>query len=60
VCDQLDEASVASKAVDDTEGMEVPLYDGSVMNVGWMTDAGLEAVIAPLAPRRAVLASWRR
>jgi hypothetical protein len=54
VCDQLDEATaplaarmpeMAGRAVDDTEEMEVLLSDGTVMNVGWMTDAGLDAAI---------------
>ena len=36
-------AQMAGKAVDNTEEMQVLLYDGTVMNVGWMTDRDLEA-----------------
>jgi len=38
-------AQMAGKAVDNTEEMEVLLYDGTVMNVGRMTDRDLEEAI---------------
>jgi FAD/FMN-containing dehydrogenase/Fe-S oxidoreductase len=41
-------AQMAGKVVDNTEEMEVLLYDGTVMRVGWMTDADLD-----VAARRA-------
>ncbi len=39
-------AQMAGKAVDNTEAMEVLLYDGTVMRVGWMTDVDLDAAAA--------------
>jgi FAD/FMN-containing dehydrogenase/Fe-S oxidoreductase len=39
-------AQMAGKAVDNTEALRVLLYDGTVMEVGWMNDADLEAAIA--------------
>ncbi len=36
-------AQMAGKAVENTEEMEVLLYDGTVMKVGWMTDDELRA-----------------
>jgi len=38
-------AQMAGKAVDNTESMEVLLYDGTVMEVGWMTDRDLDAAV---------------
>jgi FAD/FMN-containing dehydrogenase/Fe-S oxidoreductase len=38
-------AQMAGKAVDNTEAMEILLYDGTRMNVGWMDDAQLHAAI---------------
>ena len=38
-------AQMGGKAVDNTEDMEVLLYDGSRMNVGWMTDDNLQQKI---------------
>ncbi|HVY46562.1 MAG TPA: FAD-linked oxidase C-terminal domain-containing protein [Minicystis sp.] len=39
-------AQMAGKAVDNTEAMEVLLYDGTRMTAGWMTDADVDAAIA--------------
>ncbi len=38
-------AQMAGKAVDNTEAMRVLLYDGTILDVGWMTDRGLEDAI---------------
>jgi FAD/FMN-containing dehydrogenase/Fe-S oxidoreductase len=38
-------AQMAGKAVDNTEAMEVLLYDGTRMNLGWMTEPELEQAI---------------
>jgi len=38
-------AQMGGKAVDNTEEMEVLLYDGTRMNAGWMTEADLEQKI---------------
>lgn len=38
-------AQMAGKAVDNTEALDVLLYDGTRMNVGWMNDEELEARI---------------
>ena len=39
-------AQMAGKAVDNTEAMEVLLYDGTRMNVGWTTDDQARSAIA--------------
>lgn len=39
-------AQMAGKAVDNTEAMEVLLYDGTRMNVGWTTDDHVRAALA--------------
>ncbi len=39
-------AQMAGKAVDNTEEMEVALYDGTRMTVGWMHEGDLRAAIA--------------
>jgi FAD/FMN-containing dehydrogenase/Fe-S oxidoreductase len=39
-------AQMAGKAVDNTEEMEVALYDGTRMTLGWMTDDDLRRAIA--------------
>ncbi|HEY2514674.1 MAG TPA: FAD-linked oxidase C-terminal domain-containing protein [Polyangiaceae bacterium] len=39
-------AQMAGKAVDNTEEMDIALYDGTRMTVGWMTDTELQAAIA--------------
>jgi FAD/FMN-containing dehydrogenase/Fe-S oxidoreductase len=39
-------AQMAGKAVDNTEEMEVLLYDGTRMRVGWMDEAGISQAIS--------------
>ncbi|HEY4015816.1 MAG TPA: FAD-linked oxidase C-terminal domain-containing protein [Polyangiaceae bacterium] len=39
-------AQMAGKAVDNTEEMEILLYDGTRLTVGWMDEDGLQAAIA--------------
>jgi FAD/FMN-containing dehydrogenase len=41
-------AQMAGKAIDNTEEMEVLLYDGTIMSVGWMTDGDLDEAIRGL------------
>jgi len=38
-------SQMAGKAADNTEELQVLLYDGTVMNVGWMTDREMEGLI---------------
>ncbi len=39
-------AQMAGKAVDNTEEMDILLYDGTQMRVGWMNEAELQSAIA--------------
>lgn len=52
-------AQMAGKAVDNTEEMEILLYDGTRMTVGWMTDSEMDAKIAAGGCEGAIYAKLR-
>ncbi len=52
-------AQMAGKAVDNTEEMEIALYDGTRMTVGWMNEASLAAEIARGGRTGAIYAALR-
>src|SRR5579872_1540976 len=53
-------AQMAGKAVDNTEEMEVLLYDGSIMRLGWMDEASLRAKIDGGGQEGAIYAQLQR
>ena len=53
-------AQMAGKTVSNTHALEVTTYDGLVMNVGWMTDADLDAGIREGGRKGEIFAGIKR